>query len=269
MEALQSAVKTPAAPLRGTYLHRWWRSHIAPRIEWARNRRQLRTWTKSDEAWKNFYGEFIRSGDLVFDVGANLGFRSKIFLAMEATVVALEPQESCANFLRRTLDSRGHFHLIKMAAGPAPGRTGMHVSEDHPVSSLSPEWLAAVKKSGRFEQIAWDRVQEVEITTLQTVIEQFGRPAFVKIDVEGFEAEVLAGLGSAIPALSVEFTPEHTGAAEKCARLLAKLGDYECRHCFGDRPDWWADRWMSFEELSPQLAAINGIDFADIYFRLK
>jgi len=269
INALLTACKTIAAPLRGTPLHRLWLSQFRPRIEWKRNRRELRAWSESDAAWKVFFAEFVRPGDLVFDVGANLGFRSKIFLAMEAKVVAMEPQESCVNFLRATLGSRNDFHLIAKAAGPAAGRTTMRVSGSHPISSLSPEWLEAVKKSGRFQQAEWDREQEVEITTLQDVMAEFGTPAFVKIDVEGFEAEVLAGLSAPIPALSVEFTPEHPATVEKCARLLAKLGDYECRPCFGDRPVWRAERWMSFEELAPQLAAMSGIDYADIYFRLK
>jgi hypothetical protein len=40
---------------------------------------------------RDFYRRFIRPGDLVFDVGANVGKRSAVFLDLGATVVAIEP----------------------------------------------------------------------------------------------------------------------------------------------------------------------------------
>ena len=84
----------------------------------------------------------------------------------------------------------------------------MYVSYEHTLSTLSADWLSAVSESGRFGDTRWDSEEEVEITTLDAAIAEFGEPAFVKIDVEGYESEVLSGLSRRLKAGSIEFAAE-------------------------------------------------------------
>src|ERR1051325_7606598 len=80
--------------------------------------REFSKWTENDERRFNFYKQLINPGDLVFDVGANLGNRTKAFLKLGAHVVAFEPQRMCADFLEAMLKNDRHFKLVKKALGP-------------------------------------------------------------------------------------------------------------------------------------------------------
>src|SRR5262245_65458097 len=90
-----------------------------------------------------------------------------------------------------------------MVLGPAEGQAEMMISDANTCSSLSAEWVDAVVRSDRFAGQRWSREQTVTMTTLDWLIERYGAPAFVKIDVEGFESEVIKGLTRRVKAVSV------------------------------------------------------------------
>jgi predicted RNA methylase len=60
-----------------------------------RDLKSLSAWNSVDQRRSEFYSQFVSSGDLVFDVGANVGNRSKIFSRLGARVIAFEPQPAC------------------------------------------------------------------------------------------------------------------------------------------------------------------------------
>jgi len=93
------------------------------------------------------------------------------------------------------------------------------------LSSFSETFIKRTSNSGRFSASKWDRTETCNITTLDELILKYGMPRFVKIDVEGFESEVLAGLSSPLPALSIEWIPELSENAKKCLEHLTTLGE--------------------------------------------
>ena len=121
-----------------------------------------------------FYKQFIKRNDLVFDVGCNVGCRTKLFLNIGAKVVAFEPQDELCNHLHGHLKRNKRFTLERTALGASVGFSEMKISDAHVLSSMSQRWIEATKKSGRFDQFNWDQSQEVSVSTLDEQIKKYG-----------------------------------------------------------------------------------------------
>lgn len=174
-----------------------------------------------------FYRRLISGGDLCFDIGAHVGNRSSTWHKIGAQVVAIEPQPRLAGYLRRLTRHMQGVTVLEAAVGEKPGTETFYGSRATPtVATLDAAWQQEVRQDSRFGNIDWDESYPVKITTLDALIERFGVPAFVKIDVEGAEHHVLAGLSQALPALSFEYLPVTWERAARCIRQLAMLGQY-------------------------------------------
>ncbi|MGM0661093.1 MAG: FkbM family methyltransferase [Pseudomonadota bacterium] len=193
-------------------------------------------------AWRRFYSDLLEPQDLAFDVGAHIGNRSRALRAAGARVVAIEPQQPFAGFLRRTLPR--DITLIEAAVGGTETEAEMAISSRHPtVSSLRTEFVSGAAEAPGFEHVRWDRIQRVRMVTLDGLIARFGLPRYVKIDVEGYEAEVLAGLSQPVAILSVEFLPGFPQLTHAVIDRLAELGDYRFNPVQGETggflwPEW-------------------------------
>ena len=174
----------------------------------------------------SFYSDYIREDDLVFDVGANHGNRTEVFLSLGARVVAFEPQPDCARDLLRRFSKYPNFTLVQKALGKSAGKGVMRLCPADTISSMSDDWITSVKSSGRFSGREWDASLPVDVTTLSHEIIGYGVPSFIKIDVEGYEAHVLKGLDIGIRGLSFEFTPEYFDSTMECVDRLQQLGKY-------------------------------------------
>jgi len=228
-------------------------------------RRALPDLRRGRDAALRHYGRFVSRDDLVFDVGANIGERTAIFLALGARVVAVEPQASCAQRLRERFADA--VRVVEAAAGPEPGEAELLVASYHTISSLSPEWVEEVRASGRFSEFTWDRRVRVPVTTLDALIERHGLPAFCKIDVEGYELGVIQGLSRSIPALSFEFTHELLPSRLECVGRLDALGMSRFNFSEGESMRLAFRRWLDREEMIAFLRATPraATFFGDVY----
>jgi FkbM family methyltransferase len=218
-----------------------------------------------------FYRQFVRDGDLCFDVGANVGNRTAVFLDLGAKVVAIEPQPSCVESLRKQYNRTGRLVVVPKAAGSRPGVGELMISPATALSSMSEDWLDKVKASGRFQAFqthSWKESITVPITTLDEMIQEFGAPAFCKIDVEGYEAEVLRGLSRPIRVLSLEFAPEFISGTQECLGILAKLGPCEFNYSVGESLELALSNWVTAHELERILTSMrDNRVFGDVYVR--
>ena len=170
------------------------------------------------------YRAFVKPGDLVFDVGAHVGHRAASFARLGARVVAVEPQWLPSMLIRAVWGWRG-VSVVRAACGASVGTATMHVNSDNPiVSTMSSQFVDASKGARGWEGQTWDREIKVPMVTLDSLIAAHGEPAFIKIDVEGFEREALAGLGKRVPALSFEFTTIQKDVAAQCLARCVELG---------------------------------------------
>src|SRR5690606_27243807 len=135
----------------------------------------------------------IHDSDLVFDVGANMGDKCEIFLNLNASVVAFEPQEECYLHALKRFEGNERFKCENVALGNKNGVNTIYIASYHTISSMSKKFI---KKSGkeRFPNYSWNSKREVRTDTLDQKIDEYGIPTFIKIDVEGYELMVLKGL---------------------------------------------------------------------------
>lgn len=199
---------------------------------------------------RRLYGHFVGAGDLVFDIGAHAGNRVRAFAALGCQVVAVEPQPDFAWLLRVLCGRSPRVSVVEAAVADVSGRRPLLVSERTPtVTTLASDWRDARAGDPDFDRVQWNRQIEVETTTLDRLIEQFGVPAFVKIDVEGSEPAVLAGLGLPVPALSFEYLPRALREVQACLTRLIALGPYQFNWSVGESNQLASDQWLDASEL--------------------
>jgi len=209
----------------------------------------VRQWTEEDTSRQKFYSQFVQAGQVVFDIGANLGNRTKVFRRLGARVIAVEPQPRLARALKRAYARDRGVCIIEAAVGSSPGEAQMFIAGVHALSSLSARWIENVRASGRFQDVEWKQTTRVPVTTLDILIAHYGAPAFIKIDVEGFEYQVLAGLHTSVSALSFEFTPEMSSVAHSCVSYLEDLGMREFNFAEGEATELRFQCWLTGREL--------------------
>ncbi len=219
-----------------------------------------------------FYQQFVREGDLVFDVGANMGTRTKVFLKLGARVVAFEPQKACSDYLKTVLKEEDGFTLVEAALGEEDGEAEMLISNAHTISTLSEDWVKATRESSRFNQYEWNRKQAVRVTTLDNVIKKYGTPSFIKIDVEGYENEVLKGLSTPIQCISIEFAAEVIENTYKCIEHLSSLSTVSFQYSEGESMEFSLPTWVSKKEMEnilEEVAEKNKLAWGDVYIVKK
>lgn len=221
-------------------------------------------------ALRRHYRAFLGPGDLAFDVGAHAGNRTWCFAGLGAWVVAIEPQPEFAAWLRWLFEGELRVHVIEGALAAEPGVAQLHESARTPtVATLSREWIEQVGRARSFRGVRWEREVEVPVTCLDALIARYGVPRFCKIDVEGYEAEVLRGLSAPIPALSFEFVPAAVEVAGEAVDLLARLGAYRFNVTIGERRRFLWTEWQSIEQIEAWLAGRRIDDrTGDVYARL-
>lgn len=189
-------------------------------------------WKQQIDAIK-FYGLFVSKDSLVFDIGANEGYHTRYFLALGASVIAVEPIPACAENLRQ-IYLKDRVTVVPCAVGDKASTAELHISSQATLSTLSDEWMRSAQSSPRFKDVSWQETTRVAVITLDSLIEKYGVPDFVKIDVEGFEAKVLDGLTKMPPALCFEFNSEYLEATIACLQKPCFLNKAKFNYITGE-----------------------------------
>jgi FkbM family methyltransferase len=218
-------------------------------------------WNELEE--RRLYRQFIAKGDLVFDVGANVGLKTKTFLALGARVIAVEPNPACENIIRsrcrRAVDG-GLLRIVPRAVGARSGNIELYIHEmDNTMSSGSKQFIAAC------DDVTWRKI-DVEMVTLDDLIRRFGAPDFIKVDVEGMDAEVLQGLRERPKFMSFEYNlhPNLRPNTARSVREALRLGFTEANLTELATPGLLLNEWVPLAKVE---AVLTGHQWGDVFVR--
>lgn len=223
------------------------------------------------QAMDRFYREFLQPNDLVFDIGAHVGDRIAAFRRLGARVVAIEPQPALVKTLRLIYGRDPKVAIEEMAVGRQPGLIDLHLNIDNPtISTASAAFIAAASDAPGWQGQAWTARQRVALTTLDAIVARHGMPRFIKLDVEGFEAEALAGLTEPPPALSFEFTLIQQDIAHACIERCTALGYSQFNAALGESQAMVHRDWIDAHAITQWLTGLTPeANSGDIYARLN
>ena len=203
--------------------------------------------------------EFVPSGSLVIDVGANVGFFSLRFarwVGDGGKVIAIEPEDRNYNSLVLALKREGlldRVETLKAVAAAVPGMALLEINPLHPADhKLSRDGTGL----------------PVTAVTLDNLVQDKGhlRPALVKIDVQGAEMLVLKGasniLTSAGPALFIEL---HEEGLNKFGTSVSVILDHLSEYGYDA---YWLTRTGAHNKATPAEihARVARIGYVDVLF---
>ena len=204
---------------------------------------------------KRFYAQFVRKGDLCFDIGANVGEKSAIFLALGAKVIAVEPQTRCMEHLN-TLKRKYHdkIVIVNAAISDRSGEAGLYLGNVSEVSTLSEKFMSEFGKHGVLQ---WKDKEMVTTVTINDLITKYGEPRFCKIDTEGYEWNIIAELNKRIPFIEFEYTPVFLNDTMECIKHISKLGATNFNFTKYEQPQLVLPGWVNAEEIIRELAIVD------------
>ena len=162
-----------------------------------------------------FFMKILRPGDIVFDVGANIGYTSILFSTIvgeNGKVVACEPAQKSYDLLLRALREKKNVVCVNVAASDKLGEVRLFVPGRLDLASCLPVVDA-------------DEVQ-VRSDTVDRIADVYGTPNFIKIDVEGYEANVFRGMSRLLGhdyRPIIIFEALSADALEECVTVLDEL----------------------------------------------
>jgi FkbM family methyltransferase len=222
------------------------------------------------EAMDRLYGRFVRPGELVFDIGAHVGDRIASFRRLGARVVAVEPQPALAKTLRLLYGRDASVVIEAVALGRQSGTVELKLNLENPtVSTASEDFVKAAHGAPGWEDQRWSKTIQVPMTTLDALIARHGMPSFAKIDVEGFEAEVLNGLTTPPAALSFEFTTIQRDLARACVERCVALGYGRFDAALGESQTLVHGRWLDADAIARWIVELpHDANSGDVYATL-
>ena len=220
---------------------------------------------------KRFYRELVSAGDLCYDIGGGLGQRTEAWLALGAQVVFVEPQSDRMLRIENRLKGNHNLRTIRKAVGSEKRMGMMYVNDATPGVGTLTEGVVrqAISRNSQLST-TWTKQEPIEVTTLDEVIAQHGKPNFCHINAKGYEPEILDGLSSSLQAIAFSYFVHAPQYALECLDKLSRFGEYEFKWAYEGETEFASPRWVNTHAMRTVLRGFHAHERSgDIYARLR
>jgi FkbM family methyltransferase len=219
----------------------------------------------------NFYKNILEDGDkgLIFDVGANSGYKTSIFCKISKKVLAFEPSNICCQILRKRF-RHSNVEIFNCALGSEKSSLDYYEIEGHEgYSSLSTKHIETTVADRNLVDIKSIKPKKVSVEIIEDYITKFGKPHYIKIDVEGFEYEVIKGLKTPVSLLSFESNlPEFSKESIEIINYLSQLSNNKYLFNFTTNIGFLSENFLGREEACNFVLA-SRIKTLEVYAKLN
>lgn len=204
----------------------------------------------------NFYSSFLdlqSANKLVYDIGANKGNKVKSFLKMGFSVVAAEPEKKALSTLYWRFGKNKNVTIVEKGVSDIEGNLDIHIADSRSgLNTLSDKWVDTLEaeKGNRWQKKhSFKNSYKIAVTTLDHLFAIYGKPYFIKIDVEGYENRVIKGMNQLPAFLSFETNlPEFLQETGECIHHLTKLSNkIAFNYSFADKLE--SEKWITPDEM--------------------
>jgi FkbM family methyltransferase len=229
---------------------------------------------KGRDIEQQFYQQALGTtkANLIFDIGANVGRKAAIFLPLAERIICVEPDPTAIKALQQRFLHRPKITVVPKGVDAAEGTAKFHMfDEADSYNTFSAKWadtLTAPSASDRQAKTA-KAIVNIPVTTLDHLIAEFGKPYYIKIDVEGYELSVLKGLSHVVPLISFECNlPEFLDETTECLSLLANRSTGAVfNYCTTEPPAGFeSPQWLNAAQMADVVRS-GKHSFMEIYCR--
>ena len=216
--------------------------------------------------YRNLFGE--KKMKLIFDVGANVGNKTHIFSKTARQVVSFEPSQKCLHILRSRFSNK-KVMIIDTALSNTGGALDYYqVNTNEAYSSFSKKHIDSTvtkRKVAGADEIV---MKKIPTNTLDSFINTYGVPDYIKIDVEGFEWEVISGLTQTVPLISFEANlPDFLFETVSIIEYLSKLSNRSYLYNINVNGPFLFDSFVSKEAIINHLRNID-LTYLEVYAKI-
>jgi FkbM family methyltransferase len=228
-----------------------------------------RSYRKELSFYKKFLAGHHAVNDLIFDVGANMGRKAYIFSKLANKVVAFEPTDKYFNYLIRRFVNKNVL-IENYALGSQVSHLYLYiVDSDESYNSLNEKHIVTTVTQRGLNSSETLKSKQVKVEILENFILKYGLPKFIKIDVEGYEFEVIKGLKTPSPLLSFEVNlPEFKGESLQSISYLDNISSHKYLYNFASSNSFIKDKFVA-KEVAIDFLINTKLKYLEVFAKLN
>jgi FkbM family methyltransferase len=190
---------------------------------------------------------------MFFDIGANIGQWTLANIDSCSRIISVEPVPNTFARLVSACETKQNVTCINFAVCNNNGEDVVfYESNINTLSTLNPEWLTSERS--RFANIGYSTIRCKSIG-IDSLIEQYGKPDLIKIDVEGGEYRTISSLTQLVDLLCFEWASELNDVTFACLDHLHNLGFREFSIQYEDSYTYRPSTFTTIDAVRAELAA--------------